>query len=431
MIKFKNLIVAGGLTLLSSLSAYASGPNFYGVPYGARSLDNLTIGTWGNSSREGSVVSYKVKAKYSGSVNAVRWWTKNTFYIGREPTISCSNIQTQPGNTSSTGYAKGNGGSIVVELYRDSGGYPNLTTPIASTSPQSGCDLINGLNSVKFGLRGFSSSPQVQQGETLHIVFRNIASDSQNNYISANTLLSTSSGQPADSEQVLFKATSNHSWVNRTNTVGNTPIYELQYTDGRTQGTYTTEVWVSSPQKIYNLGGGNFGKVRQTFVYNNDEYGGAFSGVKVRLKKVGNTDKLKVQLLDNSGNELRYAYLTVNNSEQYGRWETLTWHRCVNGQPATSCTAGSVPSPVSLTPNQSYSVVLSMPIPTSDQTAAFEIFPLKDGTEVNLYTPALSDFRSGQAEYYQYPQSTSWKPWQPAGYPAPRNDGVLQLYLTR
>lgn len=196
---------------------------------GMTSLSNVPLRT--------NRAAYRFTADQSGEVDSIR-----LYYIV---------------NTSKSGYANGTGGTVGMTVAPDDGnGLPDESR------------LFPGRAEAAFGLNGgaivgdrseyvrdtlfrrweFSEPVPVEAGQDYHIIFQNLDPDPTNNYVSLDLVIdllpeSLRGGDPIPSPATRndygFVESSSEGWrVADSHREGHrqTPIFEITYTDGNTQG---------------------------------------------------------------------------------------------------------------------------------------------------------------------------------------------------
>lgn len=242
--------------------------SYYGVPYGADNLSNLTVGQW-----TGRVVSYRIKAEHTGTTQDF------TFYV----------INKIPN------YAAGDGGQILIEIRTDDNGLPSDTVLGSYLWYPPMLDFYDPQND-KFPTLPLEAD--LVEGEIYHIKFSNIHPDPVNNFVSVDDLFiwdaDISPMHPAISQEdlaVLLIRAGGWDWELKEN---HTPIYKLSYTDGNSQG----QPYIDGKTSYFkNMDGTNM--VRQTFTNNDQDR--LVSDVNVRVKKISGGGDLTVRLEHSNG----------------------------------------------------------------------------------------------------------------------------------
>lgn len=194
----------------------------YGNPFRATSLANSRIGRYDYK------LSIRFRAKFSGKITSLRYWNKYDF--GRP------------------GYHDGDGGDINISIQADDVTADHLPSGIKLTE----YTIHAPLNAEKFPRIEFPQSVNVVKGRLYHILFENIDPNQQINYTSLNSIYMKDTPVPLQPEisdvyLALLMKTGDGDWSIRN---GHTPIHELYYDDGRSQGCGYMSVAVNYPKKI-------------------------------------------------------------------------------------------------------------------------------------------------------------------------------------
>ena len=185
-----------------------TGSTWWGSGHIMTSLGNTTL-------ISGRIVTQAFRAKKTGSIRSVIWY----------------NIH----STSAPGYSAGTGGNIRVRIEgSDASGHANGT-------PLGGSDtLTNAATAPSFPKQVLSSPAPVEAGKIYHVTFYNTHSDPSSNYVSTDCInikstlnVSPHNPQIPDIEDSVYYKNSGGSWIKRSQT----PILDLEYTDGFHQGT--------------------------------------------------------------------------------------------------------------------------------------------------------------------------------------------------
>ncbi|MEM9650554.1 MAG: hypothetical protein AAGA65_00570 [Actinomycetota bacterium] len=196
---------------------------------GMTSLSNVPLRT--------NRATYRFTADRTGEVDSVR-----LYYIV---------------NTSRTGYANGTGGTVLMTVAPDDGsGLPDEANLFAgraeATFGLNGGAIIGDRSSyvrdTLFGRWDFSEPIPVVAGQDYHIVFQNLDPDPTNNYVILDLVIdllpdslqgSDPIPSPAARSEFGFVQSSGDGWrLADAHPEGHrqTPIFEVTYTDGNTQG---------------------------------------------------------------------------------------------------------------------------------------------------------------------------------------------------
>lgn len=254
----------------------------YGVGINADELANLRIGV------DGSKVSLRFRAATSSTLNAVRLYVKT-----------------------GSGYSGGTGGSWNIRLETDDGTsnhYPSGDA-LATTSKTS---LSGG-----FPLISFSSPASLSEGEIYHLVISNGDPNPTVNFVSINNLVTFSMPNPlqptmADSDWMTLMY--NGGWTNNKKT----PVLELDYGHGGSQGIAYVDAWASTRASI---SGSN--TIRETFTVSGGDR--SVESVRFRLARASGSSPLKVRLEEADGTLIEEGTVPASNIGSSDTWATYAF----------------------------------------------------------------------------------------------------------
>ena len=364
--------IAAGAATPAAASAALSPAGYYGAQIGGDELANTTVGPDGNT------VSYRFSAQHAGALEKLR-------------------VYLIPDHV---GYAAGTAGQLQIDIQTDDGtsehnpsGTVLASTVISNPLAATGDDRY-------FPIVTFSSPATLTAGEIYHIVFSNADSLPTVNYLSVDCLIYDKAIQPAqptlsDAANAVLLRTSSSSWQPR---AGYTPISELYYSNGNTQGIGYVEAFVDGPQVISGTSA-----VRETFTVS----GGPkkIGSVDIRAARASGTDYLKVRLENGDGTLIEEGYLPASSfpltspaSHTWAEFKFASTHTLETGK--------------------SYNLVLEAP--ASSQYVAFS---MQKGTAYGF--DGTTFFPDGHAEMKQ---NDSWVGWSVWGLNN-RLDSDLQFYF--
>ncbi len=341
----------------------------------ADTLANTRIG--GPSS---TALAFRFRAGRTGSVSGVR------FYIVAN-------------RTGRSGYSGGTGGRMRVALVPDAGGSRHVPAgrPLASAT-------VRTPNRKGWPLVSFSEPASLVAGRLYHVVFTNVDPDPRQNYVSVNALLAKERGQlrrsvPGDLATLLGSARGGGPpgrWHPRGDGPGERYVPILDLVDGsRHSGMGYMEVWVNNPKPI----GGEAG-VRQTF---RAPTGRRITGAWLRVRRTRRTSAPLQLRIDRPGTG------TVAAADVSARDVPSSGHGWVRVRFA---------QPVSLPAGTALALTA-----VSRDTAAYEAFPIRQGTEFGFGSGTV--FNGG---YAQFSVGDDWVGWDQWGA-RDRRDGDLQFAL--
>ena len=272
--------VAAGTATPKPAAATLSPAGYYGAQIGGDELANTTIGPNGNT------VSYRFSAQHNGALEKLR-------------------VYLIPDHV---GYAAGTAGRLQIDIQTDDGTSEHNPSGTVLASTVISNPLAATGNDRYFPLVAFSNPPTLTAGKLYHIVFSNADSLPAVNYLSVDCLMYDKAITPAqptlsDAANAVLLRTSNSSWQPRE---GYTPISELHYSDGNTQGIGYVEAFVAGPQIISGTAA-----VRETFTVTQGPK--KIATVAVRAARASGDSYLKVRLENGDGTLIEEGYLPASS----------------------------------------------------------------------------------------------------------------------
>jgi len=363
------------MTLLILLAPAGLGApaGLYGPCIGADSLANTPIG------KGGIQVSCRFRADPGGVFQGARPYLIWSF---KRP-----------------GYHAGTGGTLKVQLQEDDG------TPEHRPSGQVLATSVRRLALVATSDRFyprlvFDRAPVLRRGRLYHLVFSNTDPDPEHQFVSINALFLKSGSAPLQPGQadtdwaMLMRSRTSPEWaVRRTpgTREGFTPILEIDYAGGRSQGMGYVEFWMGAPRPVSGPA-----RVREVFTVTGPPRQAA--SVSVRVRRLGGGAPLTLGLEQEDGKVLARGATqgpppdcTPSGALGGCGWATLTF-----------------PGPVPLVPGRTYHLVLSAPA-----QARFEAFPMRKGTDKGFSAATL--FTDGHAEFSAAGPWAGWEQWGQRG----------------
>jgi Putative Ig domain len=344
-----------------------SASGIYGSGINADALNNITIGP--------HVVSYRFLSTHGGTVSKVH------FYLIVDG--------------SHAGYNSGTGGTLKIQLETDDG-----TTNHGPSGTVLGTYTIPQPNNP-FPVISFSPAPTLKAGELYHLVFSNTDPNPNENFVSVDDLWMASPRnpmQPAFSNENLATLLQDGS-----NSWGvydyNTPIYEIDFSDGASIGQGYMEVWSGTPEPISGSE-----SVRETFTVSGSEQ--MVSNVSIRLAHISGSGALTVRLEQGDGNLVEQGTISASSipisSSGDCVWATYTFSALRT-----------------LLQGQQYNLVLQAPSGT-----LYQAFPIRKGSAQDFQSTTF--FPDGYAQFNPGGNWVGWTQWGVSN----RTDGDLQFYFT-
>jgi len=364
--------VAAGAATPSPATTSPSPAGYYGTQIGADELANITVGP------EGNTVSYRFSAQHDGALEKLR-------------------VYLIPDHI---GYASGTAGQLRIDIQTDDGTSDHNPSGTVLASTVISDPLLATGDDRYFPQVSFSSPPTLTAGKLYHIVFSNVDSLPTVNYLSVDCLYydkPTTPTQPTVSDAanaVLLRYDGKPWHVEK----GYTPISELFYTNGDTQGIGYVEAFVMAPQIISGTAA-----LRETFTVTGPPK--KIATVGIRAARASGTDYLKVRLENGDGTLIEEGYLPSSSfpltspaSHTWAEFKFATAH--------------------TLDAGRSYHLVLEAP--ASSQYVAFS---MQKGTAYGF--DGTTFFADGHAEIKQNDGWVGWSVWGVSD----RLDSDLQFYF--
>lgn len=362
-----SLLVLG--VFLGAMAGELSAQTLYGVPWNADGITNLRAG---DVSRYEA--SFRFKALYSDVVTWLRWYNIYSY--------------TKPG------YHKGTGGQLLIQIQTDDpvNHHPSGTALTQVVFPEpAGKDI--------FPLVAFDVPAYLQKGQLYHIVFKNIDPDPVNNFISMNTLESNpvlTPRQPGAGDldlASLMRYSVNGQTTDWITVEYSTPIFELWYNYGKTQGVGYIFATKKNEQKDVAYTDTVISKVRQSI---KPKSAILINSMWARLKKVGNPTALRAEITDASGKVLAYGYRAFSAT---GSYVWVKWGFVLDPNGGLSI--------LRLEPNQQYYLSFRLTSNNGDANK-YVFFPLQEGGHYGF--TGQTRYADGYAQY-QADIDQAWKGW--------------------
>ena len=347
----------------------------YGAGVGSDGLCNTTIGPWQHQ------LSYRFRATHSGNLSQA------TVYL--IPNVS--------------GYAGGNGGTIQVSIKADDGtSAHNPGSSVLATY------YISGAASLPYPQRNFyvmkfSSAPWLNAGQIYHMTFQNVDSYPSSNFISVDSLYESNvqswlPAVPRDPYGAVLMTEVGGPWTQRP---GFTPIYELNFEDGASEGNGYMEAWVSVPATI---SGGV--PLRENFTVTGPEI--RVTSAAVRVARTSGADPLVIRFENADGSVIEEGWVDASNIPLSS-----------SSSPAAAWAIFNFSESHALVPGQTYHIVIECDAPSTYQAVA-----VQKGGYYGFQSTAF--FADGRAEVKVNDSWTGWTEWGVSN----RSDDDLQFYMS-
>ncbi|HLJ15832.1 MAG TPA: fibronectin type III domain-containing protein [Bryobacteraceae bacterium] len=345
----------------------------YGPGVGSDGLANTVVG-----GISGNIVSYRFRAGHTGSLQQI-----HVYLIQQH-----------------AGYSSGTGGQIQVTINADDGtpAHNPSSTVLASyllSNPAAATP------SIYFPVFVFSVPASLVSGQLYHVVFTDVDPSPTANYLSVDAfyyIVPPTPVQPtiADTDWAELMSGPNGTWSPR---AGYTPILELDYQDGFSEGNGYMEGWVGAPENISGAA-----EVRETITVSPARE--TVSSASIRVARISGSDPLVVLLEASDGTVIEQGQisadsipLTVPTSTVWATYTFAAPHTLVGGQ--------------------TYHLQFS-----SAATSTFQVFPIRKGLAYGFQNTTY--FPDGYAEFNPAGAWTGWTQWGVNN----RTDGDLQFYFS-
>jgi hypothetical protein len=366
-------ILAAGPSSAASASASSSG-QFYGSGIGSDGLANTTVGPQGNT------VSYRFRAEHSGAVQQAM-------------------IYLIPDHS---GYAGGNAGTTLITINTDDGtAAHNPGKTVLASYTMSGVLSLPAPARYFYTVK-FSAPPTLTAGQIYHMVFKNVDSAPASNFLSVDALYELDVTDPVQdglsaTNAAVLLGNGSGSWAPRP---GYTPIYQLQFTNGVTEGIGYIEGWIGAPRLISGTNA-----VRETFTVSGSDV--RVNSLRVRVARELGNDPLVVRLENANGTLIEQGSIPAASvPPSLAIAPAYYW---VNLPLSTTYT---------LVPGNTYHLDLE-----ASSTSVYATFPIRKGAYYGFQPSTF--FNDGHAEFEQGGSWYGWTQWGTAN----RTDGDLQFYF--
>lgn len=364
--------VAADATTPKPATGALSPAGYYGAQIGGDELANTTVGPNGNT------VSYRFSAQHNGALEKLR-------------------VYLIPDHV---GYAAGTAGQLQIDVQTDDGTSEHNPSGTVLASTVISNPLAATGNDRYFPLVTFTNPPTLTAGKLYHIVFSNADSLPTVNYLSVDCLMydkAITPAQPTLSEaaNAVLLRTSDSAWQPRE---GYTPISELYFSDGNTQGIGYVEAFVAGPQIISGTAA-----VRESFTVTGAPR--KIASVGIRAARASGDSYLKVRLENGDGTLIEEGYLPASSFPLTAP-VSHTW------------TEFKFASAHTLEAGKKYNLVLEAPASTQ-----YVAFSMQKGTAYGFDDTTY--FPDGHAEMKVNDSWVGWSNWGVTN----RLDSDLQFYF--
>lgn len=392
--------------------APAANASYYGSALQFDVLNNLPVAQ--------ADVDYRFRAEHSGPVASFVWY--NVYKRGGS-LPGCVGAQCE-----CDGYGCGTGGSIQICIYADDGTALHLPVdPVTQrhtnlqASPMA-CVTPNNMRSgVMLHKEIFATQPMLAEGTLYHLHWHNSDAQPTANFISVDddcVWHSTVPRQPtiADEDLAAMIMYEDAGSVHLQTVATDTPIYQLNYADGTTQGQGYIAAWNTTSATISGSA-----MVREIFTIT--DFSRMIVAAHVRVNRVSGSSPLLLTLATQDGNVLAQGLIASDN---FPSGPALDENAFDSQYVAPAWGAYNFPAAVSLQVGQGYQLVLS----TADDTL-YQDYGIEQGNDYPLSAPSF--FGDGYGQF----STDAGETWQ--GFTQPdgtatgsmnRKNADIQFYFT-
>jgi hypothetical protein len=352
--------------------------SYYGSGIQFDVLDNLQVA-------QGDV-DYRFRASATGDVTGFTWYD---IYVKGGSTANCAGTQCE-----CDGYGCGTGGTLEVCIYPDDNSPSHLPTdpltqqssglqasPLACVSP---ANLRSG--SV-LRTETFPIPAQLTKGTLYHLHWHNSDPTAAQNFISVDdgcVWRPTTPRQPTvpDTDLATLSIYNNGVTVVANTMAGDTPIFQLNYSDGTTQGQGYIGSWIGEPVDISGAA-----QVRESFTVGTSNR--TVTGISVRVNRVSGASPLLITLATSDANVIEQGQIPASAFPQ-GNALTSDTAASQNTTPAWGTyvfTSAHV-----LAAERSYELILSAAADTK-----YQDYGIEKGADYNFTSETF--FSEGHGEF--------------------------------
>lgn len=335
-------------------------------------------------------VDYRFRAAKTGKIASFHWF--DVYRKGGESGLDCD------------GYGCGTGGNVEICIYADDGTDQHLWggKPLActrDTSLRSG-ERIRG--------ESFPVRPRVVAGKLYHLHWHNSDPHPDKNYISVDDVCvwhATTPRQPGipDTDLAVLSGTKE--------VATETPIFQLEYADGSTQGQGYKEPWIYLPEEISGRS-----KVREILVVSGAER--TVVSAAVRVNRASGLHALHITLATGSGTVLEEGDIA---SMAFPAGEKLTADARASQYALPMWGTYRFKSAHVLASGERYQLILSTAADT-----AFQTYGIQRGAAYGFSTGTY--FADGHGEYSR-DDGASWTGFRQSEQSVNHVDADLQFYF--
>lgn len=359
---------------------------------------------------------YRFIAQYSGVLESFIWYDaykKGGSFPGCTGTAcGCD------------GYGCGTGGNIEICIYPDDGAPEHLPTdPLTQQSTGLEAQPLACVTPV--GLRGgssirtetFPAPPELTAGTIYHLHWHNGALDSANNFVSVDDACvwhPTTPRQPniSDIDLGALSIYNNGAEIITNTMAGDTPIFQLNYSDGNTQGQGYIGSWIGAPVSISGAS-----QVREWFVISEENR--TVTVVSVRVNLVSGAKPLTVTLATSTGVILEQGEIPAS---QFPFGNALTSDAAASRYVTSAWGSYTFNTSPVLSTGQDYQLILSAPEDTLYQGYGIEKGKGYGFTDSTYFGDGYGQFSLDNGK--------SWTGFTQPGGPANNSNADIQFYFT-
>jgi hypothetical protein len=361
-------------------------------------------------------VDYRFRAAASGAVRSFIWYD---VYVRGGDTADCSGTGCE-----CDGYGCGTGGALQICLYPDDGTMDHLPTdPLTQQStglqtPPLACVSPSNLRTgAVVRTETFSTPAPLVQGTLYHLHWHNSDPNPAANFVSVDddcVWHPTIPRQPTvpDTDLAVTTIYDNGQKVVVNPVATDTPIFQLNYANGATQGQGYIDSWNVAAADISGAD-----KVRESFTVSGPDR--AVTGVSVRVNRVSGTSPLMVTLSTSAGNVIEQGEIPAS---QFPIGEALTSVAATSENVTPAWGSFTFSSPAVLAQGQTYQLVLSAPSDT-----VYQDYEIEKGIAYNFSTSTY--FGDGYGQFSSN-DGNSWTGFMQPGGATNSSNADIQFFFT-
>jgi hypothetical protein len=353
-------------------------------------------------------IDYRFRAVTSGAVSGFIWYD---VYVKGGSTADCNGIA-----CGCDGYGCGTGGKLEICIYPDDGTTSHLPTdPVTqqSTGMQMrplGCVQPSNLRSgPTLRTESFPVPPVLTAGSLYHLHWHNSDPDPDKNYISVDDICVW---HPTSPRQPTIPDIDSAVLVGTKIVATDSPIFQLNYANGETQGQGYKESWICTPETI----SGN-SKVREWIEVSGSNR--SVISVSIRVNRASGVSPLIVTLSNDSGAVVEQGAIPASTFPAGSRL-TSDARASQYAEPAWGTYVFATPH--TLVSGQIYQLTLS-----ASSDSVYQTYGIQRASGYNFSPRTFYSDGRGQ---YSRDNGSTWAGFRQSEYSFNHIDADIQFYFT-